>query len=86
MAFDKIMKDKIRIALQDRRNGSLQTIYQRIHKYGTPFKTFDKRYKYGTEPTLVAKDGLSRQLIRYRIKNGWDLNKAKNYVKERIDE
>lgn len=86
MAFDQVMRDKIKIALQDKRNGNLQAIYQRIHKYGTPFKTFDKRYKYGTEPTLVAKDGLSRQLIRYRIKKGWDLNKARNYVKEKTDE
>lgn len=86
MAFDQVMKDKIKIALQDKRNGNLQAIYQRIHKYGTPFKTFDKRYKYGTEPTLVSKGGVSRQLIRYRIKKGWDLNKAQNYVKEKTDE
>ena len=80
--IDKIMKDKIKVALKDERNGSIQAIYARIRKYGTPFKTFDGRYKYGTEPTMVDKDGLSRQAIHYRVKHGWTIKRAKNYIKE----
>lgn len=80
--IDKIMKDKIKIALQDKRNGSRQAIYARIRKYGTPFKTVDGRYKYGTEPIMTDKvDGLSRQQIHYRIKRGWDIKKAKSFVR-----
>lgn len=84
--IDKIMKDKIKVALKDKKNGSLQAIYARIRKYGTPFKTVDGRYKYGSEPVVVAKDGLTRQQIHYRIKHGWDINKAKSFIKEKDDE
>lgn len=80
--IDKIMRDKIKIALQDERNGSKQAIYARIRKYGTPFKTVDGRYKYGTEPIMTDKvDGLSRQQIHYRVKRGWDIKKAKSFVR-----
>lgn len=84
--IDKIMKDKIAVALKDKRNGSRQTIYARIRKYGTPFKTFDKRYRYGTEPAVVDRDGLSRQVIHYRIKNGWDINKAKTFIRQKDEQ
>ena len=81
--IDKVMRDKIKVALKDERNGSIQAIYARIRKYGTPFKTVDGRYKYGTEPALVDKDGLSRQQIYYRIKHGWNINKAKTFVRNK---
>lgn len=84
--IDKIMKDKIKIALQDARNGSKQAIYARIRKYGTPFKTVDGRYKYGTEPALKEHDGLTRQQIHYRIKHGWDLDKAKTFVRKKNEQ
>lgn len=71
----RIMKDKIRIALQDKRNGSLNAIYCRIRRYGTPFKIFDKRYKYSNG---VDKPVVSRQLYLWRIHNGWTVDEALN--------
>ena len=84
--IDKVMKDKIKVALKDKRNGSMQAIYARIRKYGTPFKTMDGRYKYGNEPVLTAHDGLTRQQIHYRIKHGWSVEKAKTFVKDKDNE
>ena len=84
--IDKVMRDKIKVALKDKRNGSMQAIYARIRKYGTPFKTMDGRYKYGNEPVLTEHNGLSRQQIHYRIKHGWSIDKAKSFVKDKDNE
>lgn len=81
--IDKVMRDRIKVALKDKRNGSIQAIYARIRKYGTPFKTMDGRYKYGSEPVLTEHDGLTRQQIHYRIKHGWNIEKAKTFVRDK---
>lgn len=72
----RAMRDKIRMAMRDERNGSKHAIYQRIRRTGSPFKTEDKRYKYGIEPLTPKCEGLSRQLVFVRIRQGWDVEKA----------
>ena len=70
------MRDKINLALKDERNGSINAIYQRIRRTGSPFKTGDRRCKYGTVPIVCDHPGLSRQVVHERIKRGWSLEKA----------
>ena len=84
--IDQVMRDKIKVALKDKRNGSMQAIYARIRKYGTPFKTKDGRCKYGLEPVLTEHDGLTRQQIHYRIKHGWSIEKAKTFIRNKDNE
>ena len=73
----RAMRDKIRMAMRDERNGSKHAIYQRIRRTGSPFKTIDKRCKYGTEPAKPKCEGLTRQTVFNRIrKMGWTVEKA----------
>lgn len=73
----RAMRDKIRIAMQDPRNGGKYAIYQRIRRTGSPFKTVDRRCKYGTDPVSPQCKGLTRQAIFNRIhKMGWSIEKA----------
>lgn len=73
----RAMRDKIRMAIRDERNGSKYAIYKRIQRTGSPFKTTDKRCKYGTDPASPRCEGLTRQTIYNRIrKMGWSIEKA----------
>lgn len=74
--YNKIMHDKIRLALKDERNGSIQAIYARIRKYGTPFKTGDKRIKYTDNMVRQNPYNISKQTVFWRIKHGWTIEKA----------
>ena len=68
-------KDKIREALKDSRNGKIQTIYRRIWKTGSPFKTQDKRCTRGG----ILKDygnGITAQLVAARLRYGWSVADA----------
>lgn len=78
MAKDKFMREKIFMALKDKKNGSIGAIYKRIQKYGTPFKTLDKRRKYPDRALADNPLGLSRQTVHNRIKNGWTIEQAMN--------
>lgn len=73
--YSKEMRDKIFFALQDKNNGSIQAIYARIQRYGTAFKTCDKRQKYSAK-SFDNKLGLNKQTIYWRLKHGWTLDKA----------
>ena len=73
----RAMRDKIRMAMADEKNGSKYAIYKRIQRTGSPFKTIDKRCKYGTEPASPKCEGLTRQTIHNRIrKMGWTIERA----------
>ena len=73
----RAMRDKIRMAIRDERNGTKFAIYQRIRRTGSPFKTIDKRCKYGTDPVTPKCEGLSRQTVFHRIRRmGWTVEKA----------
>lgn len=73
----RAMRDKIRMAMADEKNGSKYAIYKRIQRTGNPFKTIDKRCKYNTDPALPKCEGLSRQVIHNRIKKmGWTIEQA----------
>lgn len=73
----RAMRDKIRMAMKDKRNGSKFAIYKRIQRTGSPFKTSDGRCKYGMESVIASCGTLSKQAIHYRIhKLGWSLEKA----------
>lgn len=68
-------RDAILEALKDKKNGKISTIYNRIHKTGSPFKTMDKRCTRGG----VIKNypnGITAQLVAWRIKHGWTVEKA----------
>lgn len=74
--LDSNMREKIFLALKDKKNGSIHAIYARIRKYGTPFKTTDKRRKLSFEYPEDAR--VSQSVYINRIKHGWDPEKAKN--------
>lgn len=69
-------KDMIRAALQDSRNGTISTIYQRIHRTGSPFKTADARCKRGGIIKSYADGKITPQLVRWRLSKGWDIERA----------
>ena len=73
-----IMHDRIQLALKDKNNGSLQTIYARIRRTGSPFKTGDRRCKYGTAGVVKDTNGISKQLISQRLRHGWSIEDACN--------
>jgi len=70
------MHDKIQLALKDKNNGSLQTIYARIRRTGSPFKTGDRRCKYGTTGVVKDINGISKQLVLQRLRSGWSIEDA----------
>lgn len=76
--YDESMREKIMLALKDKRNGGIQAIYARIKKYGTPFKTTDGRRKYTEQSVIRNRHGLSKQTIHWRIRKGWSIEKAMN--------
>ena len=71
-----IMHDKIQLALKDKNNGTLQAIYKRIRRTGSPFKTGDRRCKYGTVGVVRDINGISKQLVSQRLRNGWSIEDA----------
>lgn len=70
------MHDKIQLALKDKNNGTLQTIYKRIQRTGSPFKTGDRRCKYGTAGVVRDINGISKQLVSQRLRHGWSIEDA----------
>lgn len=73
----RAMRDKIRMAMADEKNGSKYAIYKRIQRTGNPFKTTDKRFKYDIDPATPRCEGLTRQTIHNRIKKmGWTIEQA----------
>lgn len=75
--LDKKMKDKIFLALKDKKNGSMGAIYSRIRRLGTPFKTSDKRRKLSDDFIYPEDAVVSRSIYIWRLKKGWDKERAK---------
>lgn len=75
--LDRQMREKIFLAKQDKRNGSIFAIYARIRKTGSPFKCGDKRKTYTGEMQYDDSFAVSKQVFYWRLKHGWTVEKAR---------
>lgn len=74
------MKDNIKLVLAKEKRLSVQAIYWRIKRYGSPYKKHDGREKLfiGDKRAVdvAKKNGISEILFRGRIKRGWTVERA----------
>lgn len=71
------MNERIRVALEDERNGSKAAVQKRFLRTGSPFKVGDKRVRlfFNGESALstALSNGISSQTFYKRLKLGWSV-------------
>lgn len=71
------MNERIRVALEDERNGSKAAIKKRLQRTGSPFKQRDRRVRLlfnGKSALSVAlSNGISSQTFYKRLNLGWSV-------------